>query len=194
MTSLATLRSPGWPPPDERMTAAMHDELPLNEASHLTEGAVSDVYLLDTNVFDWLVSDDALLAAVERVQAAGLLRFETTHVQEDELGGIPPGAAKAIRIDRIRRQVVPTGAFVLGFSKLGMAALGDGKVLEHVRGAAAERSKHTQDGLIAETARARGRILVTDDGRLRKRAQEMQIEVWSGADLQARVERIASTV
>ena len=94
---------------------------------------------------------------VERLCAAGRVRFETTQVQERELarlGEVDP--VRHRRADRVPRFVVPAVA--------GPVAGG-------------------RDGRIAATALRDGRTLVTDDAALREHAAAIGLGAWDTARL-----------
>lgn len=141
------------------------------------------VLVLDTNAFDSLVADDHTLALVEWACDTGRVRFEVTHVQEDQLAPLfELKPEKAARISRIPRTVVPTAGFLLGYAKLGAAALDDGEIIDVVRGDSGTPAT-TFDALIASTTERHGRILVTNDGRLAERASKAGVDVWPSDQL-----------
>lgn len=104
-------------------------------------------------VFDLIVEDAEFIAVVSRWTEAGRLEILTTHVQEDELSRIPD-PQKAGAVAGITRTVVPTGGFVLNFSRLDMGRLAAPGLIEALRGIG---NTHTADALIAATARYEGR-------------------------------------
>src|SRR6266540_5314667 len=107
----------------------------------------------DTNIFDKIIADDVCLELVRRLTAAGKIELVVTHIQEDELAAIQDDA-KRQRMADVPRSFAPTSDFVLGVSRLGMARLGTGALLEPIR--ATNWSKYTRDGLIAATAQTEG--------------------------------------
>ena len=134
--------------------------------------------MIDTMVFDGLSADpagrDAVLAAI----AAGRLRLVTTHVQEHQLAGIrDPARRKALQ--RIPREVVPTGAPVLAVDRSGRPVLGPSAETDALR----RGPRHVADAVIAEAARAHADCLVTEDGRLAADARRGGIATWTVNEL-----------
>jgi hypothetical protein len=150
---------------------------------------VSDAFLIDTNVLDRLVEDPGVLELVVVLSRRGQLLLETTHVQEDELLAMPPDKrAKQRSMSRVPRTVVPTAGFVPGVSRPEEGLVGDEGVVERVR--AASPAKHARDALIVATARARDRVLVTDDARTRSLAAEVGVEAWPAERLLEQIRRL----
>ncbi len=124
-------------------------------------------------------AQDVVRAAVR----GGQLELLFTHVNIDELAAVPD-------LDRRSRlllalvdfgRLVPTGAFALGFSRLGYARLMDDvNVVEALRSGNVD---HTRDALIASTAVFEQCALVTNEKRLTARARERGIEVVTSLDL-----------
>lgn len=140
-------------------------------------------FSLDSNVFDRIVESDESLARVQRFVAAGMIEIVVTHVQEDELAQISDETKRA-RIAQVPRSCVPTSHFVLDFSRLGMARLGESPALDILRDG--NWTKYTKDGLIAATAELEGITLVTEERRLANRAREdLGMDVWDWARLDA---------
>ena len=104
-----------------------------------------------------------------------MVELVVTHIQEDELAQIPDPEKRRL-IGDVPRTVAPTSDFVLGVSRLGMARLGTGQILEQIR--RPNWSKYTNDGLIASTAQLEGLILVTKERRLQNQARALGIDVW----------------
>lgn len=102
-----------------------------------------------------------------RLCAAGLVRFETSEVQEGELASLRDAdRARHRRADRILRFVVPAAP----------------------PGPAAPR--HRRDARIAATARRDDRVLVTDDRLLRERAAALGVVAWPCERLLAELARL----
>lgn len=140
-------------------------------------------FALDTNVFDRIIESEDSLARVKRLAARGAIEIVVTHVQEDELAEIQDEAKRAL-IARVPRVQEPTSDFIIGVSRLGMARLGTGAYLEPLR--ASNRSKYTNDALIAASAIWDGVTLVSEERRLRNRVRaEHGLEVWDWARLDA---------
>jgi hypothetical protein len=77
--------------------------------------------------------------------------------------------------------LVPTGAFVLGFSRLGFARFGsDDEALEAFRSGSV---RHTRDALVAATAQYEQCALVTNELRLTRRTREREVEVITTTEL-----------
>jgi hypothetical protein len=77
----------------------------------------------------------------------------------------------------------PTYGAVFGVSKFGLARFGEANLIEAIR---SPGGGHTEDSLIAHTARYEAAILVTGDRRLTSFARREAIEVWSIALCQLR--------
>ena len=151
-----------------------------------------EVFSLDTNVFDALAESDEVLDTACWACDAGLVAFEVTHVQEEQLSNIPADEQeKAGRIARVPRTVVPTAGFMLGVSVLGGAALDDSDAVDRVRRDSSDEGTW-RDALIASTAARDRRVMVTDDALLAKRATAIGIEVWSCAELVEHLKGLAS--
>jgi hypothetical protein len=81
-------------------------------------------------------------------------------------------------------QLVPTGAFVLGASRLDFGRLSDdGESIDVLSSGSGE--SHLRDALIGATALVDNCALVTYDARLAARARERGIEVLTTAELLA---------
>ena len=134
--------------------------------------------MIDTMVFDALHDDppgrDAVLAAI----ATGRLRLVTTHVQEAQLADIPdPVRRRALQ--RIPREVVPSAAPVVAVTRGGRPLLGPSAETDAIR----RGPRHAADDVIAEAARARADCLVTEDGRLAEDARARGLDVWTSEAL-----------
>jgi hypothetical protein len=145
-------------------------------------------YLIDTIIHDAIVDTPGAASLVERLVAAGLVEFVVTHLQEDQLARVPDPKRRA-RLCAIPRTKVPTSDFIIGVSRLGMARLGEGRVLEAIRGEdEPTRHKLTVDAEIAATAEREGLTLVTEDRQLARRgARELSLPVWNWPTLLARL-------
>lgn len=131
--------------------------------------------MIDTNIFDRIVVTEAVATKLQYMVKQGLVNIITTHIQEDELTQLSD-AEKRKRIASIPREVIPTSAFVLGKSRLGMARLG-GNGIEEIRQG---NLRHTNNALIAATAHGYADVLVTEDKTLasRVRAKQFNVAVW----------------
>jgi hypothetical protein len=141
--------------------------------------------MCDTMIFDKIVADADVLA---RLNDQGCpVTVISTHVQDDELAAIGDESKRAA-VARVPRENVPTADFVAGFSRLGMARLGEGEVYEQVRGEV-KSPKHSRDGIIAGTAKTDADVLVTDDHRLARRCEEIGFPVWGWVELRGAILR-----
>lgn len=141
-------------------------------------------FMLDTSVLINLSSDEqALQVLVDAVD----VEYLVTHVQtidEDVRGDV------AAVLERLPALEVPTSGFVLGVSRLDMARFADEEPLDDLRSTPEGRrvDGDTRDALIANTALYEAAVLVTDDGRARRRALRVaDLEVLSLSGL---VERL----
>jgi predicted nucleic acid-binding protein len=145
--------------------------------------------MLDTMIFDKIVSAEGMTEKLQQLTDDGALALLVTHVQEDQLADISD-AKKQASIERVPRTLVPTSAFALGFSRLGMAGLGSGRLLKSIRGTTSPL-RHTKDGLIGATAGNTSAVLVTEDRRLRRRAVAAGVSTWDFAAFRAWVDSIS---
>ena len=141
--------------------------------------------LLDSNAMDLLAD---LPGAIDTVRAA--IRSRTiellhTHVTRDELAKIPDPDRRARLLEVVAElsNATPTGAFILGHSRLGQARLNNDKHTVHVL--RSHSVKHSPDALIAITAKVDRCALITNDRRLTNRARECGIEVLTPSELLA---------
>lgn len=137
------------------------------------------ILMLDTQIYDLIVADDEVTKRISVRVESGELEILSTHVQESELNAIPD-PEKRSQVSRIPRVHVPTSDFVLDFSALDGARLGDGALVEAIRDG---NINHTKDALIAATAQLEGAILVTEDKTLLRRSEVEKISVWNYAHL-----------
>lgn len=133
-------------------------------------------YLLDTNVYDQLVSTPEIQRRAIEAHESGRMELLLTHVQVDELTPMPDEEKRDAAL-AIPGTATDTYGFVLTFSRLDHARLGEPATIEAIRNGSL---KHTHDALLASTAEYEGAVLVTDDDRLQKRARRLGIEVWEG--------------
>jgi hypothetical protein len=147
---------------------------------------VMERYVIDTNIHDLIADTPGANALVQRLVAAGRIELIVTHLQQDELSNASPARRQKLR--EIPTTQVPTADFILGVSRLDHARLGDGQVLEAVRGT----PTHTIDGEIAATAALEGAWLVTEDRRLARRAAPwLESRVCDWATFHARLQELA---
>jgi predicted nucleic acid-binding protein len=136
--------------------------------------------MVDSNVFDVLVDDaaarQAVLAAIEDKR----LVLRTTHVQEDELAATPDKDRRTQLQQVVPRDRVVTSVGVFGVSKWGAASFGGSEEHEAIR----HGPNHIEDAIIAATAVTDAHVLVTEEKRLRNRAQaRLTVPVWNVARL-----------
>ena len=117
--------------------------------------------LFDCNIYDKLTMDKKRRDLLGDLIAGGAVRVIATPVLVDELnaspfGGLPDWFPIAIESESVA---------VIGFARIGMARIGDGKVYSKHRGS----SNNVKDGILAASADALADILVSEDGRCRKR-------------------------
>lgn len=134
--------------------------------------------MIDTMVFDALHADPPARQAVLAAIRDGALVLQTTHVQEDQLSGVPdPVRRKALQ--SLPREVVPTPVAVQGVTRTGRArytAQDDERIRAH---------RHTEDALIAAAAATHADVLVTEDRRLLADAHTRGVPGWRVAELVA---------
>lgn len=129
-----------------------------------------DRYLLDTNAFNNILDNDVIDAVVLHAQG----RIYATHHQTEEINNTKNETRRAHLATCFRvvgPQDVPTESFMLGFSRLGHARLGDGDCCRAIYWAlekCARKTNNAHDALIGETAEKGGFTLVSDDGALRE--------------------------
>lgn len=143
--------------------------------------------VVDANAIDPIVDLPGAYEAVRSAIDQGQLEMLFTHVTIDELAA----TANEDRRSRLLLMLtdlghlVPTGAFVVGFSRIDFARLTpDSEALEAFRSGSID---HTRDALIAATAQFEKCALVTFDKRLTNRARDRGVEVITPTELFAEV-------
>jgi hypothetical protein len=142
--------------------------------------------VLDSNAVDPLIDLPGAYEAVRAAIDCGRLDVLYTHVTIDELAATrdPDRRSRLLATVRSLGRLVPTGAFILDVSRLGLARLSDD--VEAVETLRSNNAAHSQDALIAITAAYENCALVTNEARrLPARARERGIEVMTSADLLA---------
>ena len=119
------------------------------------------IIVFDSNIYDKLAQDEATRETVKRRISESEIEVHVPRTVEDELQespfrGVPDFFAVKLTSDAV---------FILGYSKLGYARLGDGKVYNSHRGA----SQKVKDAVIADTANTDCDVFVTEDNRCRDR-------------------------
>lgn len=136
--------------------------------------------MLDTNIYDLIITTPGLVDHINRLIDAGRIVILCTHIQEGELSKIE-NVRKRDKIVHIKRQVVPTAGGIFGISAIGYATCGDGSqsgvALNQIM---SPKGCHAKDALIATTAAQHADVLVTEDKRLinRFKAGSSTCEVW----------------
>ena len=122
---------------------------------------MSTTVLLDTNVYDLLAADAVTRGSVAVAVSSGQILVIATPKVVDELSDSPfEGLPKWFPIETVVESVA-----VLGHWRLGLAALGEGEVYTAHRG----RSRKVADAIIADSADCHADVLVSEDGRVRRR-------------------------
>jgi hypothetical protein len=132
------------------------------------------MYVLDTNIFNWLVDGKIQL---NDLPSDG--EFAATHVQRDELAKTKDHGRRAQLMAKFGTTInreVPTESLVVGVSRVGLAKVSDGKLYHSLRDALNDRNEgkknNAQDALIAEVAIKKSWILVTADKALAEVAKQ----------------------
>lgn len=134
--------------------------------------------MLDSNGVDPLIDIEDAYEVLDAAVRGGRLEVLFTHVLIDEVAKTPD-VERRIRLLLAVIGVgnlVPTGAFVLGASRLGRA-----RITAHSpgQGVVTTAGKHTNDALIEVTAAYENAILITADRRLTARAAQHGIAVYT---------------
>jgi hypothetical protein len=133
--------------------------------------------VLDSNGSDPIADLPGAYEVVRGAVDTGQVEILYTHVNIDELAMIPDEDRRSRLLLLIADlgKLVPTGAFVLNFSRLNFARLHeDEEATEALRSGNID---HTRDALIAVTAEVEGSALITNEKRLTNRARDRGIEV-----------------
>ncbi|MBF0231522.1 MAG: restriction endonuclease subunit S [Desulfamplus sp.] len=133
----------------------------------VTKGLQTDV-MFDTNAYDQFNQ----LSDPEKSNLLEQIRIVSTHIQEDEL---PQKLKSALS----STEMVETNGAAYNTSRYGSATYAseeDEKTINGIIGNA-KRENLINDALIANTARSRKTLLVTDDNRLKKKCEQLQITV-----------------
>ena len=139
----------------------------------------------DTHIVDQIAATPGMLEALQDANRGGALVLITSHIQSDELSDIADSErrGKLLAIyDALPTEWAATHGFVIGYSRLDMARIGDGSWTGvGVDDLDSVDSKHRRDALIGTTAAAEADVLVTNDGRLtrRMRAANAPCDVWN---------------
>jgi hypothetical protein len=136
-------------------------------AGELTQALAPMKYLLDTCVFNWIVN------GTHAPSDLPVGDYLVTHIQRDEIEKVSDeGRRNALlgAFDLCEAEQVPTGVFVVGVSRVGQAAVGDGgayhrifTMLSSMDSRNRKHQSHMADAIIGATAHARQVGLVTAD-------------------------------
>lgn len=142
--------------------------------------------VLDCNALDLLIDTMGAVEALVEARRQGRIDLMYPHITAEEAAATTDSARRAQltgALAMIARQV-PSGAFVVGLSRLGQARLtsSDGS-FDRLRSMNQTHLNNTRDALIASTAQAEGCALVTNENRLRNRARAEGIPVVSSLEL-----------
>ena len=122
--------------------------------------------------------EDALPVLVSAVNA-GSVEVLYEHIARDEIADTDDPERRQRLLDALDAvaRPVPSGAFVLDYSKLDHARLSDDEAgFEALQ---IKNRKYTKDALIAITAKVEGAALVTEERRrIRHRARAEGVDVW----------------
>jgi predicted nucleic acid-binding protein len=135
-------------------------------------------YVVDTNVFNWLVDGRINLATLP--SDAELV---ATHVQIDEINHTPDTDRRTqlfLTFAKMAPVILPTESGVWGTSRWGGSKWSNGQRLDSIISAPDEKRKrpnNTEDALIAEVALANGYGLITADRRLSEVMKERNVSV-----------------
>lgn len=131
-------------------------------------------FVLDANIYDHLIATPEIQQAAIAGHESGQVEFLMTSIQLDQITAVPD-AGRRNAMAAIPFVITPTYGSVLGLSKLGLARFGESEQIDVVR---SDQGNHTEDALLATTAKYEDAILVTEDKRLARRASELGVEVW----------------
>ena len=126
-------------------------------------------FIFDTNISDRMVDGEIKMEEINLKSEGKSFKYFATHLQMDEISKCKnvERRTKLIEIfNKIGQEEIPTESFVIGYSRLGMAKLGDGLILEELRQG---NLKNTEDALIGEVAIKQKLALVSEDEKFRKR-------------------------
>jgi rRNA-processing protein FCF1 len=141
--------------------------------------------VVDANAIDPLVDLPGAYEVVRSSVDQRQLKVLFTHVTIDELTATPDEERRSRLLSLLvdLGHLIPTGAFVLGFSRLNFARLSSDE--EAVEAFRSGRIDHTRDALVAATAQFEQCALVTRDKRLTNRARNRGVDVITPDDLLA---------
>ena len=126
-------------------------------------------YMIDSNIWDSVFTKFEVQLLLETLVARDKIRLFGTSIQDMEISAAPEATKLQDLIEKLQLQKVPSSGFILDFSRLDVDRFGP----ESSRWVD-EHGKNHRDQVIGQTAEKIGATLVTNDKRLRKRAQSLE--------------------
>ena len=147
--------------------------------------------MLDTNVYDRIVADEAFLTKLIKAHNDGKIVVLETHVQRDELARISDDAKRAL-VKRVPGVKIVTSGMVWDVSRFDEGTFGDGAGDVCVSDLLTPAGNSAQDALITATSSYAADVLVTEDKRIPKRvrATNSKLAVWNFDRFKAYVEAL----
>jgi hypothetical protein len=127
--------------------------------------------MLDSNVHDLIVADQAALCAIKRRLADGRLTLVSKHVQRDELSLAPEPKREALLAIYGLAEHVSTAGAVWDVFKWDESIWATDEVSASIVTMMAGNQSHAEDALIAATAAGEADVLVTNEARLASKMQ-----------------------
>lgn len=138
----------------------------------VTKGFRPQAVMFDTNVFNNLLDNEALLQ-----QLPIDIKYYVTHIQHDEIMRTTDDRRRKKLLDlfnKISDHALPTNGWLLGVSRLGQFKLGSEEDLKELNHLSNENVRHIEDALILLTAKYNNITVVSDDsGTPFKRANKL---------------------
>jgi predicted nucleic acid-binding protein len=144
--------------------------------------------LLDSNVIDAAVADDAFRTAMIAAATAGTVQLLITHVQIDEILDTPVvkdvhRSALVRVLAEIPAERIPTYGFIIGLSRLDNARVTDDEGAAFIETLRAGNPSRTRDAVLIATARYEKATFVSNDRRARNTALRNGVAALSPAEL-----------
>jgi hypothetical protein len=134
--------------------------------------------------------DDQAIDVLQSAVFDGRLQLMATHILRAEANGGVDHRRKH-QVARVLNLAidVPTGAFMVGVSAVGQAAIGlDGPTIKRLReGITTANLVHARDALQVATAAAEGAAFLSADNRAVRRARELGVEAIAPLELLLRL-------
>ncbi len=124
--------------------------------------------IFDSNIYDEIATGNLNINTIDEEK----FEFHITHVQLDEINNCSENDKRAklsLVSAELRPKLISTESLVFDVSRIEMAKLGDGKMLNNLKKG---NKRHTKDALIGETAIKNDLLLVTNDRMMKKRVNE----------------------